>query len=108
MLHVRVLPLLAWLSGMAGVLLVPGLVIAQEDPKPRFGHMTVWSVALAAASWAFAVLSVASLLAALRAWKRRKTMNRFAYAHSLAVAVLFVVATAYFAWFGVIGYRSWV
>jgi hypothetical protein len=107
MLHVRVLPLLAWLSGVAGLLLVPDLIIAQEDWKPRFGHLTVWSVALAAASWAFAVLSVASLVAALRAWTRRRAMNRFAYAHSLAVAVLFVVAAAYFAWHGVIGYRSW-
>jgi ABC-type uncharacterized transport system permease subunit len=29
------------------------------------------------------------------------------YHHSLAVAVLFVVAVAYLAWWGVIGYRSW-
>lgn len=69
--------------------------------------MTARSVALAAASWAFAAFSVASLVAALRAWKRRKTMNPIAYHHSLAVAVLFVVAVAYLAWWGVIGYRGW-
>jgi hypothetical protein len=107
MLHVHVLPLLAWLSGVIGLLLVPDLVIPQEDVVARFGHMTAWSVALAAASWALAVLSIASLLAALRAWKRRRAMNRFAYYHSLAVAIVLVVATAYLAWHGVIGYRSW-
>jgi CubicO group peptidase (beta-lactamase class C family) len=107
MLHVRVLPLCAWLSGVGGLLLVPNLLLPQEDVIRRFGRMTAWSVALAAASWAFAAFSVASLVAALRAWKRRKTMNPFAYHHSLAVAVLFVVAAAYFAWWGVIGYRGW-
>jgi hypothetical protein len=107
MLHVRALPLCAWLAGAAGLLLVPDLLLPQEDAVGRFGRMTAWSVALAAASWAFAAFSVASLVAALRAWKRRKTMNPFAYHHSLAVAVLFVVAVAYLAWWGVIGYRGW-
>jgi hypothetical protein len=62
---------------------------------------------LAASTWACAAFSVASLVAALRAWKRRKTMHPLAYHHSLAVAVLFVVAVAYLAWWGVIPYRSW-
>jgi hypothetical protein len=107
MLHVRVLPLLACLSVVAGLLLSPGLLSPQEDATARFGHMTVWSVALAAATWAFALFSVASLVAALRAWKHRRAMNRFAYHHSLVVAVLLVIATAYAAWHGVIGFRSW-
>jgi CubicO group peptidase (beta-lactamase class C family) len=107
MLHVRVLPLLAWLSGVAGLLLSPGLLIPQEDATPRFAHLTAWSVALAATTWAFALLSVASLVAALRAWKRRRAMNPFAYHHSLAVAVVLVIATVYLAWHGAIGYRSW-
>jgi CubicO group peptidase (beta-lactamase class C family) len=107
MLHVRALPLCAWLSLAAGMVLAPGVLFPQEDALVRFGRMTAWSVALEAASWAFAAFSVASLVAALRAWTRRKTMNAFAYHHSLAVAVLFVVAVAYLAWWGVIGYRGW-
>jgi CubicO group peptidase (beta-lactamase class C family) len=107
MLHVRVLPLCAWLSFAGGTLVAPGVLFFQEDAAVSFGRMTVWSVALAAASWAFAAFSVASLVAALRAWKRRKRINPVAYHHSLAVAVLFVVAVAYLAWWGVIGYRAW-
>ncbi len=107
MLHVRTLPLCAWLSFAGGALVAPGVVFFQEDAVARFGRMTAWSVALAAASWAFPAFSVASLMAALRAWKRRKTMNPFAYHHSLAVAVLFVVAVTYLAWWGIIPYRSW-
>jgi CubicO group peptidase (beta-lactamase class C family) len=107
MLHLRVLPLLTWLAGVTGLLLSPGLLIPQEDGMARFGHMTAWSVALAASTWALALLSVASLAAALRAWKRRRGMNRFAYYHSLAVALVAVIATAYLAWHGVIGHRTW-
>ena len=107
MLHVRALPLCAWLSFAGGTLVAPGVVFFQEDAAVTFGRMTAWSIALAAAGWAFAAFSVASLVAALRAWKRRKTMNPFAYHYSLAVAVLFVVAVVYLAWGGVIGYRGW-
>jgi CubicO group peptidase (beta-lactamase class C family) len=107
MLHVRALPLCAWLSFAGGTLIAPDVLFFQEDAVVRFGRLTAWSVALAAASWAFAAFSVASLVAALRAWKRRKAMNPFAYHHSLAVAVLFVVAVVYLAWWGIIGYRAW-
>jgi hypothetical protein len=107
MLHVRVLPLCAWLLGVGGLLLAPGLVLQQENALARFGRITAWSVALAVASGGTAALSVASLVAALRVWKRRKMMNPFAYHHSLAVAVLFVVGVTYLVWWGVIPYRSW-
>jgi CubicO group peptidase (beta-lactamase class C family) len=106
-LHLRVLPLLAWSSGLGAALLVPDLVIAHDNSAASFGRPTVWSVGLTLAILAFAVFSCASLLAALRAWRRRKTMNALAYYHSLAVAVAFVVATLYLGWYGVIGYRSW-
>jgi CubicO group peptidase (beta-lactamase class C family) len=107
MLHVRALPLCAWLSFAGGTLVAPGVVFFHEDAVVKFGRMTAWSVALAAASWAFAAFSVASLVAALRGWKRRNAMNPFAYHHSLAVAVLFVMVVVYLAWGGVIGYRGW-
>lgn len=107
MLHVRVLPLGTWLLGVGSLLLTPDLVLHQENALARFGRITAWSVALAVASGSTAALSVASLVAALRAWTRRKTMNSFAYHHSLAVAVLFMVGVVYLAWWGVIPYLSW-
>jgi CubicO group peptidase (beta-lactamase class C family) len=107
MLHVRVLPLCAWLSGVACLLLVPDLVLHQEDALRRFARVTAWSVTLTSVLWAFAAFSVASLVAALRAWKHRKTMHPFAYHHSLVVAVLFAVTVVYLACWGVLGYRSW-
>ena len=107
MLHVRALPLCAWLLVVGGLLLTPDLLLHQENALARFGRITAWSVALAVASGGTAALSVASLVAALRAWKHRKTMNPFAYHHSLAVAALFVVAVVYLAWWGVIPFLSW-
>jgi hypothetical protein len=73
----------------------------------RFGHATGWSIGLAAATWAFAASSLASLLTAgCCAWKRRKEPHRLVHYHGLAVAILLVVATLYLAWHGMIGYRS--
>jgi hypothetical protein len=37
------------------------LLFPQEDALSRFGHLTVWSLAVASASWAFAAFSVGSL-----------------------------------------------
>ena len=107
MLHLRVLPLLAWLALVTALLLAREAQILHNDAVMRFGRATLWSVALWVSTWVFAIASPAALVACVRAWKRRKEMNAFAYYHSLAVTSLFVLATVYFAWFGVIGYRSW-
>jgi CubicO group peptidase (beta-lactamase class C family) len=101
-LHVRVLPLLAWLS-LAALLL--DWRLCENDFLMKIAHRTVWSMAVTATTSTFAVFSFASLWAAVRA--RRQKMNRWIYYHSLAVAVVFVIATLYLARFGVIGYRSW-
>ncbi|PZO08953.1 MAG: hypothetical protein DCF27_06880 [Lysobacteraceae bacterium] len=101
-LHVRVLPLLAVLS-LGAVALIFGLV--GEDVITRFGHLTPWSMGLTLATYAFAVLSFASLWAALRA--DRRGMNRFAYFHSLGVSVIFILATLYLGYWGTIGIRTW-
>jgi CubicO group peptidase (beta-lactamase class C family) len=107
MLHVRVLPLLAWLSVVAALALAQQAQSPADDTVMRFSHATVWSVAIQLSTLAFAMASTASLLACLRAWKRRKEMNAVAYYHSFAVAIMFVIATLYLARFGVIGYRTW-
>jgi hypothetical protein len=102
-LHVRVLPLLAWLS-LAAV--VAELSLSMEPFLARFGQRTLWSMGLTAGTGAFAVLSLLSLWAALRA--PRRGMNRWAFGHSLLVAAVFTLVTAYLAWHGCIGFRSWV
>lgn len=101
-LHVRVLPLLAVLSLVAVALILAGV---GEDSIVRLGHATPWSVGLTLATYGFAVFSVASLWAVLRA--DRGTMNRFAYFHSLGVSVVLVAASLYLGYWGIIGIRTW-
>ena len=100
-------PLLAWLSVVAALGLAWEAQSPKDDTMMKFSHATVWSVAIQLSTLAFAIASPASLLACLCAWKRRKEMNAFAYYHSFAVAIVFVIATLYLARFGVIGYRTW-
>jgi CubicO group peptidase (beta-lactamase class C family) len=103
-LHVRVLPALAVLSlGVAVSILV---LVGNGDTIRLLGHLTPWSASLTASTWAFAGFSCASLWAALRAG--REGMNRWAYLHSLGTSAILVTATLYLAWWGVIGYRSWI
>jgi hypothetical protein len=102
-LHVRVLPLLAVLSlgAFIGIIALCG-----EDIIVRLGHRTWWSMGLTASTWAFAVFSVASLLALIRV--DRKGMNRWAYIHSLLTAILLCLATLYLTCFGIIGLCTWI
>jgi hypothetical protein len=102
-LHIRVLPLLSWLC-LVTVPLV--LAISSDDFLLRFGHRTPWSIAISVSTLGFALFSLASLISCIRA--RHQPIHRWAYFHSLFVAILFSIATLYFAWHGFIGYRSWI
>jgi CubicO group peptidase (beta-lactamase class C family) len=101
-LHVRVLPLLAVLCLVAVLLILSGL---GEDSVNRLGRATPWSVGISLATIAFAVFSAASLWVALRS--DRRAMNRYAYLHSLGTSVIFVLASLYLGYWGVIGIRTW-
>jgi len=101
-LHVRVLPLAAWLCLMSAMLV---LGLASEDFLARFGRFTPWSLTLCLGTLGFALFSLASLVAVWRA--RTKGINRWAYAHSLFVALAFTIAGLYLTWHGFIGFRSW-
>lgn len=101
-MHVRVLPLLALLS-LASLQWI--LIQCGDDTIERLGHRTIWSVGLCVATWAFAAFSLAALWAALRV--DRRGMNRWAYAHSLGVALIFTIVTLYLGYWGVIGLRTW-
>ncbi len=98
----RVWPLVAVLSLVAIVAVV---VVSASDMIERFGNVTGWSVALFLLTIAFAVASVASALSIWRAPADgvRRGVRRF----SLAVTAALLIATAYLAYWGVIGLRTW-
>jgi hypothetical protein len=83
------------------------MAILHQDALTRFGHRTLWSLALTASIWIFATSSFAALLLSVYMWNRRRIMNSLVYYHSLAVALLFVSASVYLFYYGAIGYRSW-
>lgn len=102
-LDVRVLPLLAVLSLLAGVAM---FILAGDDFLERFGSPTPYSVGFTSFSIAFAAASLLGLFAAIRT--DRREMNRTVYWHSLICSFLLSIAALYLMFWGVIGYRSWV
>jgi CubicO group peptidase (beta-lactamase class C family) len=100
-LSVRALPLAAilWLLACAGV-----FALAGEDALGRLGHVTPWSASVFVLTILFAVTSLAALVQAWRA--RLWPIRRAVLVHSLLAAAC-VAATVYFAWWGVIGFRTW-
>lgn len=95
----RVLPLCAVLA-VVGIALGVG-----DDLITALGSATPWSVTLFLATIAFAVASLGSALAAWRA--PASGVRRAVRVHAWVVAPILVVATAYFAYWGVIGLRTW-
>lgn len=103
-MRVRVMPLLAALCLVASSTL---FLISLNSFFSRFGVRTIWSMGFCGLTWAFAALSIASLVVALLAFRERASMNRWAYLHSLIVSLIFVVVTVYLAIGGWIGLRTW-
>jgi len=81
------------------------LGIGSRDPFARLGHMTSWSLTIFLLSIAFAVASIASAIAWLRA-DRRET-RRSVRVYSLLVTLALLIATTYLAYWGVIGVHTW-
>jgi CubicO group peptidase (beta-lactamase class C family) len=77
-----------------------------SDPFRRLGHPTVWSVGYAVLSVAFVVAAAAAAVTASRAPVAEQ--NHWAAWHGRLVAAAAVLVAAYFAWFGLIGLRTWV
>ena len=93
-------PLIAVLSLLGAV----GLIIVKSaDVIEAMGNLTAWSGGVFVLTILFAVASVASLVSVWRAEEARKWVRRY----SAAVALALVIATAYFAYWGVIGLRTW-
>jgi CubicO group peptidase (beta-lactamase class C family) len=99
----RLWPLLAMLCLIAFVSL---FMISSGDIIGRLGNVTLWSLAIFAATLLFAVTS---LIAAWAAWKgRTEGVRRGVRIYSMIVSAALVLATIYLAWGGVIGLRTWV
>lgn len=98
----RIWPLLAVLSLVAFVFI---FILCSSDLITRMGNLTVWSVLIFLTTIAFAVASVASAIAVWRtpAEGIRPRVRRYA----MTVTVALLIATAYLAYWGIIGLRTW-
>jgi CubicO group peptidase (beta-lactamase class C family) len=102
-LSIRVVPLLSLASlASAGAL----FAVSGDDLLQRFGKPTVWSVGFCALTWVFALTAVLGLVLTLRA--RASAVHPGVYAHALALSLSNTLIAGYLAYWGVIGYRSWV
>ena len=97
----RVWPLLAVLSLIAVVVI---FILCASDMIQRFGNFTGWSAAFWLATVAFGVSAVASAISVRRT---AETVRPGIRKYSKIVAVALLVAAAYFAYWGVIGLRTW-
>ncbi len=93
-------PLIAVLS-LAGAVTLIG--VSGPDIMARMGELTVWSGGVFVCTILFAIASLAGAVSVRRAQGARKWVWRF----SAAVALALVIATAYLAYWGVIGMRTW-
>jgi CubicO group peptidase (beta-lactamase class C family) len=98
----RLWPLLAMLSLIAIVLC---FILASDDLIERLGNLTAWSATFFLATVIFAVASLASAVALWRGRTQevRTGVRRF----SMFVTVALLIATAYLAYWGIIGFRPW-
>ena len=98
----RVWPLIAVISlfGIVGI-----SVMCSNDFISRLGNVTVWSVSLFLTTIVFAAASAASVIASWRAPKQ--LVRRYVRVYSIIVTTALVIITAYLAYWGIIGLRSW-
>ena len=102
----RIWPLMAVLSLIT---FVGVIVMCSDDPEHwivRLGNLTGWSAAVFLATLAFAFASLGSAIALSRAPAEgvRRGVRRF----SMIITVALLIATAYLAYWGIIGVRFWV
>ena len=98
----RLLPLIAVLSLIAALSL---FVQAGNDSFARLGNLTVWSLGIFLTTLIFGIASIASTLALWLA-RKHEIRSRVRW-FSMAVTSALLIATAYFAYWGVIGVRTW-
>jgi len=99
----RFWPLIAVLSLVA---MVGTVIVSGDNLIARLGNFTAWSFAIFLETSVFAIASIASLISAFlgRPEGVRPRVRRFSYTVSLAL----LITTAYLAYYGIIGLRTWV
>jgi CubicO group peptidase (beta-lactamase class C family) len=98
----RLWPLIAVLSLLA---FVACAIAAGNDAIARMGNFTVWSFGLTVTTSIFALASLAGAVALWQA--RRQEIRRWVRWYSISVTLVLLVTTAYLAYWGVIGIRTW-
>jgi CubicO group peptidase (beta-lactamase class C family) len=98
----RIWPLVAVLTLVA---IVAVFILCSDDMISRLGNLTAWSVALFLLTIAFAVTSVASAITLWRA--PAAAVRRGVRRYSFVVTVALLISTAYLAYWGVVGLRTW-
>jgi CubicO group peptidase (beta-lactamase class C family) len=98
----RLWPLVAVLSLIAVVVIFS---VASDDLIPRMGNLTVWSATFFLATVLYAIATLAS---AVSLWRAPKGGVRVSVRRLSTVVILgLLIAAAYFAYWGIIGLRTW-
>jgi hypothetical protein len=101
-LWVRGWPLIA----ASSLLMAVGLfLVSADDAITRFGAPTVWSVGFFLCTLCFPVASVAGFVLVRRV--PPVELSRAVRIYALVASGLNVIASAYLAWWGMLGWRSW-
>jgi len=99
----RIWPLIAMLSLVAFIAI---FIISANDIIGRLGAVSLWSLGIFVTSLAFAG---ASLLSAITAWRLPvEGVRRSVRTYSIVVSSALILAAAYFAYWGIIGLRTWI
>ncbi len=101
--NMKLWPLVAVLSLLSIVVICT--LTNMDVAIPRLGNLTVWSFSLFLATIVFSVASLASVIAL---WRTPKGEVRgIIRIYSTFVAIALITTTAYFAYWGIIGLRTW-
>ena len=100
--QLRLWPLIAVLCVIS---IIAILILGSDDLISRLGNLTLSSVALCALTVAFAASSLASAYAVWAA--RRRAVRHGVYSYSVVATLALLIATAYFAYWHIIGLRTW-
>lgn len=98
----RLWPLIALLTLLSCAV---EFALASREIFDRLGQFSLWSAAIFLTTVLFAIASLASGWAAVRG--AGYGVRRLVWLHSVVVSVAFLIATAYLAYWGVIGLRTW-
>lgn len=99
----RAWPLVAVSSVLLAIVVV---ILCRGDPFSRMGELTGWSVVFFLSTLVYALASGVAIVAVWRAPKY--AVRAHVRIYSLFVSVALLIATAYLAYWGIIGLRPWV